>query len=326
MIRKNVSKLMLLCVLLCTLVGFSSCKGQPDREKDDTYQVFCTTFPAYDWIKQISAECDPVEVVLLDTHGADLHSYQPTAADMVKVAQSELVVYVGGTSDDWIEDAVKNAGTDVKAVSLLELLDDRAKPEEHTEGMEYDHEHEHEHDVAEMDEHVWLSLKNARLCVSRLSALLCEALPAEAEGLQTTTEEYFQTLAALDERYAQVVQTAEHSVFVMADRFPFRYLADDYGLTGYAAFPGCSTETDAGFDTIIFLAQKVDENALSHIAVTESTDGTVAEAVLSNAKTENVQIVTLDSLQSITQARINAGETYASVMEKNLRALQQLLS
>ncbi len=326
MIRKSISRLILSCVLLCMLAVFSACGKQSAVEENETYQVLCTTFPAYDWIKQISAECDLLEAVLLDTHGADLHSYQPTAADMVKVAQSELVLYIGGTSDAWIEDAVRNAGTAVRAVSLLELLDDCVMPAEFTEGMEHDHDHEHEHNAAEMDEHVWLSLKNARLCVSRLSALLCEELPNEAEMLQSAADAYMQSLVALDERYTQAVQTAEHSVFVMADRFPFRYLADDYGLTCYAAFPGCSTETDAGFDTVILLAQKVDENALSHIAVTESTDGAVAEAVLSNAKMEKVQIVTLDSLQSVTSARVESGETYISVMEKNLRALQQLLS
>lgn len=331
-IKKSARKLVLLCLLPCLAAALFSCDRTEEPSIDtDTYRVFCTVFSTYDWLSEVTREVENIEVTLLDTHGADLHSYQPTAADMVTIANSDLAVYVGGSSDAWVAEAVKHAGTSVQGVSLFELLGARVKDEELVEGMSGEHEHEHDHaheisDASEADEHVWLSLKNADLLTEALTERLCADNAEQADALRGASSAYRERLQALDAAYTDAVDGARLSVFLTADRFPFRYLADDYGLTYYAAFPGCSAETDAGFDTVIFLAETVDAYALTHIAVTESTDGAVARAVLENAKSDGVQTVVLDSLQSVTRARIEAGETYLSVMEKNLESLRLLLS
>lgn len=312
---------------LCAFILFA-CKGAEEPAKDGKYRVFCTVFPVYDWLENVTADTTNIELVLLDTHGADLHSYQPTVSDMLSLAESDLVVYVGGESDKWVSDAVKNAGTDVKGLSLLDLLGDRVKAEETVEGMKtHTHEsHEQETDEPENDEHVWLSVKNAAFLTEKLTAYLCAADRNDAKVLQDAAEMYAARLEALDEAFGQTVKAARLSFFLVADRFPFRYLADDYGLTYYAAFPGCSAESDAGFDTVIFLADKVDEYGLTHIAVTESTDGAVAHAVLENAEKKDVSVVTLDSMQSVSKADRENGKNYISVMEENLAALGALLS
>lgn len=331
-IKESARKLVLLCLLPCLAAALFSCDRTEEPSTDTgTYRVFCTVFPTCDWLNEVTREVENIKVTLLDTHGADLHSYQPTAADMVAIANSDLAVYVGGSSDAWVAEAVKHAGTSVQGVSLFELLGARVKDEELVEGMSGEHEHEHDHahetsDASEADEHVWLSLKNADLLTEALTERLCADNAEQADVLRGASSAYRERLQALDAAYTDAVDGARLSVFLTADRFPFRYLADDYGLTYYAAFPGCSAETDAGFDTVIFLAETVDACALTHIAVTESTDGAVARAVLENAKSDGVETVVLDSLQSVTQARIEAGETYLSVMEKNLESLRLLLS
>ena len=320
-------KLLIALACLCVF-GLFGCTKAEQTEKDGKYRVLCTVFPAYDWLRNVAADAQELEITLLDTHGADLHSYQPTVSDMAALADSDLVVYVGGESDKWVADAVKNAGTGVKGVSLLELLGDRVKAEETVEGMEA-HTHEadahQEVETPENDEHVWLSVKNALFLTEKLTAVLCEADSGEAALLKSASAAYSEKLTALDEAFSGAVKDARLGVFVVADRFPFRYLADDYHLTYYAAFPGCSAETDAGFDTVIFLADKVDEYGLSHIAVTESTDGAVAKAVLENVKKNDVDIVTLDSMQSVSKDEIESG-SYLSVMEENLAAFKALLS
>ncbi len=326
-IKITARRFVLPCLLMCLSAALFACERTETPEHDaETYRVFCTVFPTYDWLCEVTKDVGNIEVTLLDTHGADLHSYQPTAADMLAIAQSNLAVYVGGVSDKWVIEAAENAGTSVQAVSLFDLLGERVKEEELVEGMSDEHEHDHAHEESEADEHVWLSLKNADLLTEALTERLCADNAESAEALRGASKAYRECLRTLDEAYADAVQSARLSVFVTADRFPFRYLADDYGLTYYAAFPGCSAETDAGFDTVIFLADTVDTYALTHIAVTESTDGAVAKAVLENAKTEGVQTVVLDSLQSVTRARMDEGETYLSVMEKNLESLRLLLS
>lgn len=330
--RNYATRIGLLLVLLCLcaggLFGCAADKTDKTAANDEKYRVFCTAFPVYDWLKNVTAEAENIELVLLDTHGADLHSYQPAVADMTALADSDLVVYIGGESDKWAADAVKNAGTDVKGVSLLALLGDKVKTEQTVEGMEAE-EHAHgsaEEETPEIDEHVWLSVKNAAFFTEHLTELLCEADASEAEFLREASNAYTDALTKLDKAYAEAVQSARLDVFVVCDRFPFRYLADDYALAYYAAFPGCSAETDAGFDTVIFLANKIDELHLTHVAVTESGTGAVAKAVLENAAEKDVAVVTLDSLQAVSAEDIAHGKSYLSAMEENLAALKALLS
>lgn len=314
-------------VALCALIALSilaGCGSPESSEKAKKISVVATIFPEYDWLRELSDGVEGVELTLLLDNGVDLHSYQPTADDMVKIAGCDLFVYVGGESDDWVEDALKEAvNPDMAVVNLLEVLGDSVKEEELVEGME--EEEESEEEEPEYDEHVWLSLKNAAALCGELADRLCEIDPANADSYRDNAATYLEKLQALDERYQTMTEAAEVKTVLFGDRFPFRYLADDYGLAYYAAFAGCSAETEASFDTIVFLANKVDELGLDTILRIESSDGSIAETIRDATRTKDQQILAMDSLQSSTAKSVEEGVTYLSVMEKNLDVLREAL-
>ena len=309
-------------ILISAALLLAGCSARTDgrASDDDAFTVVCTAFAPYDWVQHITAGSG-AEVRLLTENGTDLHNYQPSAADVAAMTDCDKLIYIGGVSDLWVENTLSDSD---RGVNLMKLLGEAVLCET-DEGIA-EHEHKHEADsVEETDEHIWLSLKNALTLTEKLTDILCEADGAHAALYRENAASYTASLAALEKRYADLAASAENKTLLVADRFPFRYLAEDYGLQSYAAFPGCSAETEAGFDTVLFLAGKIDEYALSHIAVTESTDGAIAKAVLDNAKTRGVEIVTLDSMQSVSRRDIDAGVTYLDVMERNLQALETLL-
>ncbi len=333
-----------LCVLIalfaaCDTPGSTGTTTRPDvREKK--LSVVATIFPAYDWARQIIGENeDHVALTLLLDKGSDLHNYQPTVEDIYKISTCDLFIYVGGESDKWVSDALAQAvNKDMKTVCLLDALGTAAKEEEALEGMEehehhhdgdddHDHEdHDHEEDEGpEYDEHVWLSLRNART----LCAALCKALqavdPACADAYQTSLNTYDAALAELEGRYAAAIGNASRKTLLFADRFPFRYLADDYGLSCYAAFSGCSAETEASFETVNFLVNKVDELALPYILVLEGGDTRLAETLVGNSQAKDAVILRVNSLQSVTAKGVEEGVTYLGVMESNLEVLKTAL-
>ena len=281
--------------------------------------------------------------MLLD-NGVDLHSYQPTADDIVKISDCDLFIYVGGESDEWVEDALRNAANgNMKVINLLEVLGDSVKTEEIVEGMqEEEHEHEdaeeHEHEDAhahedaeeheheeETDEHVWLSLKNAKMLVRVISKALQELDPDNKDIYAANADAYVKKLSALDAEYQTAVDAASNKTILFGDRFPFRYLVDDYGLRYYAAFVGCSAETEAGFETISFLAKRVDEWKLPCVLTIEGAQHKIAETIVRNTTAKNQRVLTMDSMQSTTSKDVKNGTTYLSVMEKNLSVLKEAL-
>ncbi len=189
------------------------------------------------------------------------------------------------------------------------------------------HEHQdHEHEEEEMDEHVWLSLRNAQKLAAVITSALCEADPGNASAYRANADAYIAGLADLDARYAEVVGSAACRTVLFGDRFPFRYLADDYGLTYYAAFSGCSAESEASFATIVFLARKVDELQLPAVLTIEDPKFRIAETIVANTLNKDQKILSLDSMQGTTAADIAAGMTYLSVMESNLAILEDALN
>ena len=296
-------------------------------------KIVTTIFPEYDWVREILGDkAENAEVTMLLDNGVDLHSYQPTADDIIKISDCDLFIYVGGESDGWVEDALKNAvNKDMKVINLLEVLGDSVKTEEVVEGMqetEHDHdegeEHEHEHEE-EKDEHVWLSLKNAEVLVNAISNSLQELDPDNKDAYAANSEAYVKKLAALDADYQAAVDAAAYKTVLFGDRFPFRYLVDDYGLSYYAAFVGCSAETEASFETISFLAKKVDELKLPCVLTIEGAQHKIAETIVQNTAEKNQKILTMDSMQSTTSEDVANGTTYLSVMEKNLSVLKEAL-
>lgn len=333
-------KITALLLALMMLAGVLAGCGKPkDAGKAGKLKVVTTIFPAYDWVRAILGDkAENAEITMLLDNGVDLHSYQPTADDIVKISDCDLFIYVGGESDEWVEDALRNAANgNMKVINLLEVLGDSVKTEEIVEGMqEEEHEHEdaeeHEHEDAEeheheeeADEHVWLSLKNAKMLVRVISKALQELDPDSKDIYAANADAYVKKLSALDAEYQTAVDAASNKTILFGDRFPFRYLVDDYGLRYYAAFVGCSTETEAGFETISFLAKRVDEWKLPCVLTIEGAQHKIAETVVRNTTAKNQRVLTMDSMQSTTSKDVKNGTTYLSVMEKNLSVLKEAL-
>lgn len=366
-----------LCIVLsvgCSVVKNTSGKNttRKNAESENTIEqnsiekgnsnkisIVCTTFPQYDWVKNIlGEEAERFNVTLLLDNGVDMHSYQPAVKDIATAGSSDLFIYVGGESDTWVEDALKEAkNKDLKAINLMETLGNSVKEEEVVEGMQEErkslgHSHEkpskekqeqtqkesHENsqeingqkeaadEEPEYDEHIWLSIRNAEIMVKNIEKAIEQLDSDNAKVYQTNVENYIKKLDTLDKQYANTIQNAKYKAILFGDRFPFRYMADDYDLKYYAAFAGCSAETMAGFETVTFLAKKADELRLPVILTIENSDGRIAEAVKSNTTKKNQKILAMNSLQSVTKEQIADGITYLQVMQENLSVLSEALN
>ena len=465
-------------------------------------KIVTTIFPEYDWVREILGDkADHAEVTMLLDNGVDLHSYQPTADDIIKISDCDLFIYVGGESDGWVEDALKEAtNKNMKVINLLDVLKDTVKTEEAMPGMQAEEGHHHgyshfadsdvqdrslsdwdgewqsvypylqegildevmerkaengnktaeeyrayyetgyktdvskitinaenntmcfvkngveataayqykgyqiydyesgsrgvryffeatggsadapkyvqfsdhgiapgkaehfhiyagndgfdalseemenwptyypadmtgaeivedmlEHEEKEYDEHVWLSLKNAETLCQAIAEAIETIDPANKEVYAANLDGYVENLASLDAEYQDAVKAATQKTLLFGDRFPFRYLVDDYGLSYYAAFAGCSAESEASFETISFLAKKTDELGLKYVMTIEKSDQKIAKTIIENTQTKDQQILTLDSMQSTTSEDVAAGTTYLTVMENNLNVLKEAL-
>ncbi|KAB0578585.1 zinc ABC transporter substrate-binding protein [Fusobacterium naviforme] len=409
--KKNIAAIMTASVLaVSALAGCGSsaksaatttaAETAAKAEESRKLSIVTTIYPEYDWVKEIlGSNAEHAELTMLLDNGVDLHSYQPTAEDIMKIADSDLFIYVGGESDGWVEDALKEAtNEDMKVINLLETLGENVKEEEMVEGMqegehhhdhgeehdhedgdhdhehegaeaehdhedgdhdhehegaeaehdhedgdhdhehesaeaEHDHEHgeaEHEHhhdhgDEPEYDEHVWLSVRNAKVLCTAIEEALAELDAENAESYAANLKSYSEKLDSLDQEYQAAVDGAAVKTLLFGDRFPFRYLVDDYGLDYYAAFVGCSAETEASFETISFLSQKVDELGLKAIMTIEGPEHKIAETIKENTKTKDQQILTMDSMQATDAEDVAAGVSYLSIMTENLEVLKAAL-
>lgn len=337
--KKYISSLI---VMVMTVLCFTACGEKASDVSTETIQqsetsvkmqekqikIVTTIFPEYDWVEEILGnESGHAEVTMLLDNGVDLHNYQPTAEDIMKISECDLFIYVGGESDAWVEDALKEAvNKDMIVINLLDVLGNAVKEEEVVEGMQEEEETEEmEEEEPEYDEHVWLSLKNAEVICRAIEESLTEIDPDHADEYQENAEAYEKKLEELDARYQEVVDAATQKTLLFGDRFPFRYMVDDYGLSYYAAFVGCSAETEASFETITFLANKVDELEINSVMTIEKSDQKIAETIIINTKEKNQKILMLDSMQSTTSEDVANGVTYLSAMENNLTVLKEAL-
>ena len=482
--------------------GQKNSNEQADNTDDGKLKVVTTIFPEYDWVKEIAGdEISNIDLTMLLDNGVDLHSYQPTSEDILKISDCDLFVYVGGESDSWVDDALKNAtNKDMQVINLLDVLKDSIKTEESMPGMQAEEEHNHgyahfedsdvqdrtlsdwdgdwqsvypylqdgvldevmekkaesgektaeeykeyyengyktdvsqitidaenntmcfvkngvaskatyeykgyqiydyesgsrgvryffeatrgdadapkyvqfsdhgiapgkaehfhiyagndgfdalseemenwptyypadmsgkeiaedmlEHEEKEYDEHVWLSLKNAQTLCKAIVEALETADPEHKDVYAANVDSYLEKLSSLDGQYQDAVANASQKTLLFGERFPFRYMVDDYGLKYYAAFAGCSAESEASFETISFLAKKVDELGLKNIMTIENSDQKIAKTIRDNTKDKNQEILSLDSMQSTTSEDVKNGTTYLSVMESNLDVLKKAM-
>lgn len=300
----------------------------PAVNKSDKLSVVCTIFPEYDWVREImgshTAEADIT--YLLDS-GTDLHNFQPTASDIMKISTCDIFIHVGGESDKWVDDALEDAmNKDMKVIDLMDVIGDSAKEEELKEGMQEEDEEEEDEDEPEYDEHVWLSLKNAEVICNVIADTLSQCDSANADDYKANLSAYTAKLDKMDNDFRSITESAEHKTLIFGDRFPFRYLFDDYGLDYYAAFKGCSAESEASFETISFLADKISELDCDTIFIIENSDKSIAESVIRNSGSKDCSIAELNSVQSVSANDVNSGVTYLSIMQQNFDVLEKYLS
>ena len=317
-----------LAVLIITLMLTGCNPNTPANTGAEKLSIVTTVFPVYDWVKNVLGDADIDVEMLLDT-GVDLHSFQPSADDIVKISSCDMFIYVGGESDEWVDGALsKKLNQDMTVINLLEVLGENAKTEEIVEGMEAEHEESEDaqHEEPEYDEHIWLSLKNAAVLTEAIKDAIVKLDPANEAKYTANAEAYINSLNALDAEYEKTAGEAKVKTLVFGDRFPFRYMTDDYGLEYFAAFAGCSAESEASFETIAFLASKVDELNLKSVIAIEGTDHRIAETVVSTTKNKDAAVLSLNSMQSVTAADVESGATYLGIAESNLEVLKQALN
>ena len=310
------------------LAGVRTAEAGTTEDSGKKLKIVTTIFPEYDWTRAVLGDREvDVDLTMLLDNGTDLHSFQPAVKDIMKVSSCDLLIYVGGESDQWIEDALESAqNKDMKTINLMEVLGDTIKEEETVEGMqESDHGHEDE-DEKEYDEHVWTSLRNASVICGIIAETLEEMDPENKDVYASNAATYQEKLSDLDTEYQNTVDSEKQNTLLFADRFAFRYLVDDYGLNYYAAFSGCSAESEASFKTVTFLADKLDELGLKTVLTIEKSDDRIAQTVIENTETKDQKILELNSMQSITSDEIADGVTYLSVMEDNLNVLKEALN
>ena len=306
---------------------------ESSSEETKKLSIVTTIFPAYDWVKQVVGDNKNVEISFLIDKGVDLHSYQASAADIAKITDSDLFVYVGGESDDWAEDIIKE-NPNLKYINMVDSIGEAALAEELVEGMQDEEEHdhegeehaneegEHEEGEEEIDEHVWLSIKNAETIVSAIEAKLAEIDPDNKVEYEKNANDYLAKLDELDKDYKDTLSSIQNKTIIVGDRFPFRYLVNEYGIKYYAAFTGCDAGSEASFETVKFLANKMDELNMSDIFIIDGSKGDLAKTIVENTKDKNAKVLVLDSMQS-TKSSDNAN--YLDIMKKNLEVLKEVL-
>lgn len=346
--RLKFRSLIAVVISISLILGLvTGCDRKDKKDKDDgKLKVVTTIFPEYDWTKKILGDkAGDMDLTMLLSNGVDLHSYQPTAKDIKKISNCDVFIYVGGESDEWVNDVLEEANNkDMKVVNLMDILGNSLKEEEVKEGMtaedEHDDDDDHDHndddnrddhddkddDEIEYDEHIWLSLKNAIKCSEAIEKAISEADPANKDMYKKNLEEYKEKLSKLDKEYELTISEAKNKTLVFGDRFPFRYLVDDYNLDYYAAFVGCSAETEASFSTIKFLSDKIDRLGLKHIMKIEKSDKKLAKTIIKNTAKKDADILTLDSMQSTTFDDVKDGADYIDTMKKNLEILKRALN
>ena len=306
--------LLLLCLCMAAVL-FSGCNGpRPSL----TGKIVVTNFAVYDWILQILGENPAgLEVVYLLDSGVDLHSFQPTADHIMQVQTASLFYYVSDWSETWVSGALKT--TKSEGVAITDIVKDDLLCQD---GHDHTHEEEHHHTY---DEHIWTSLKLAQKVCQWIFGDIAGLDPENREVYLQNYEAYVAKLAELDGKYEKAVAEGTRDTVLFADRFPFLYLFSDYGIKYASAFSGCSTESDASFETITRLAGVVDEKELKSVMTIEGSRGNVASAVIGATQKKDAKILSVNSMQTVTKQDMEKGITYLGLMEENLFAVQEAL-
>ena len=328
--KKHIS-VILTAVLAAVCPSACGKSGKTEDAGASELSVVATIFPPYDFTRQIAG--DDADVIMLLSPGAESHSYEPTPQDIKTIQSCDLFIYTGGESDVWVEDILSSMGDQMpETLRLVDCVP--TVTEEIVEGMEHGHEEhedhgdhedleEHEDHEEETDEHVWTTPQNAIKIVENITSKLCEMDPDNAGSYEKNSAGYIEQLEMLDASFREVVGQAERRTILFGDRFPFRYFADEYGLDYYAAFPGCSDETEASAATVAFLINKVNEEQIPVIFTIERSNGKLADSICEATGAEKR---ILYSCHNVTRNQLDSGATYLSMMMENVESLRAALN
>ncbi len=306
----------IIALILAVLLFIASFAGCDTAPASDSFNIVCTVYPVYDWLNRICG--DTVKIKMLGANGTDIHNYQPTAADIAAIASADLTVVIGGLSDEWVGETARQNGKGDE-FSLLESV----KSDLLLAGGE--HNHEGEHPDREYDEHVWLSPKMAAAICTDLCKKVVALDPKNAEKYNSNLDEYLTELSLLDGEYKLTLGGSADKTVVIADRYPFRYLMNDYGLDCHAAYDGCSAETSADFSIVTRLAKVVIEHSLTSVMIIDGSSDELAKSVITASGRTECEILTLDSMQSTTAAKLHSTEGYIGIMKANLAVIKSAL-
>jgi zinc transport system substrate-binding protein len=333
-------KKIILIFLIAVLCGVTGCRQDRNSAKENNGKITVTTtlFAPYDFVRNIAG--DRVNLYMLLPPGSESHSFEPTPQDIITIQNSDAFIYIGGESEDWVERILGSTKKDeTKTLALMDVVE--VFEEEIVEGMQDEEEIENEkernfiirfflslfsrgndNDEGEYDEHVWTSPKNAILIVEAITDMLCEADSANASYYRQNAASYIEKLSEIDSVFTEIVSGAKRDTIVFADRFPFRYFADSYGLNYYAAFPGCSTETEASAATVAFLINKIRSEQIPVVFHIELSNERMADTI--SAETGAKKLL-LHACHNITKRDFDAGLGYLDFMRANAQNLSEAL-
>lgn len=314
---KRSSKIILTSVIILTLIIIGIFSLSRLRSLKSPASIISTTFPGYDFARAVTG--DSTKLKMLVSPGTEIHNFEPTPQDIIDINNSDLFIYVGGESDEWVERLLEN--NEIPTDKTLRLMD-IIKPleEEYVEGMEEEHDHDHHED--EHDEHIWTSPVNAAKIVEAIKDKLTKIYPSEAVLYQKNAEAYVNRLFSIDYQIRGIINNSNKKELIFGDRFPFRYFSNEYGLDYFAAFPGCSEQTEASSSTIAFLIDKVKADDIKVVLKIELTDGKLANTI---AEATGAKVLELNSAHNISLSDFDSGLTYTDIMEQNLKVLEEAL-
>lgn len=311
---------LILVATLCACGNKENSTSKAPSDSDGKISVVTTIFPPYDFTRQVGG--DNVDLTMLLKPGTESHNYDPTPQDIIKIQNCDLFIYVGGESDEWVKDILESdKSKPKKIISLMDCVD--TVQEEIVEGMQQDQDEDGDSHEIEYDEHVWTSPKNAIIISKKISSALVELDKDNAKAYEKNITEYSQKLSLLDSKFQNIVDNAKRKTIIFGDRFPMRYFADEYGLKYYAAFPGCSSETEPSAATVSFLIDKVKAEKIPVVFSIEFSNGKVADTICEDTGAKKL---TFHSCHNITQEQFDSGVTYIDLMNQNAENIKEALS
>lgn len=302
--KRLIAALLCLCLMLC------GCTAQPEKPHDETkLQIVCSSFPAYDFAREIAG--DRAELTLLIKPGSEVHSYEPTPKDMIRIQESDLFICNGGESEQWAKTLVT---PELNTIYMMDCVD---TVEESADGI-----YNAEDGEPELDEHVWTSPLNAIKISEEICNALCKLDTDNAEAYKTNFTAYKAQLMALDREFRQVIKNSGKHTLVFADRFPMRYFALEYGLDCYAAFPGCSSETEPSAKTVAYLIDRVREDKIPAVLYMEFSNQKMADVICEDTGCKKLPFY---SAHSVSAEQFEQGVSYLDLMRINLNSLKEAL-